>query len=123
MNIRGLSYGIITSLALTVTAVSCSGPSCDDIASRVSEGKELDSDDYDAMIQYLYKATESQIPQLREARTMDDITRIDKQTERDFPYSDMFITALLHDYDRLSKQQTERIAELRDMAREAYPNK
>lgn len=108
--------GITMLLALT----SCGEPDYSRIADKIKEGKELSSGDRDDMLRYLRNATEAELPQLRQARTFEDVEQIDKYSRVEYPYIDLFSTALLRDYPSLSAEQTEEFSDIRRLAQDAF---
>lgn len=104
-------------------SAGCSRPSADDVAAKIESREQLGEGDYDAMLSYLEEATQSQLPEIRNAQTWDDLQKIDAESQRRYPYADMFATALLHDYPKLTAKQTERMAEMRRDTRDASSRK
>ncbi len=110
---------LIIALSIGIAGASCSSNDIAGVATKIDEGKSLDSGDYDLMLDYLEEATEASLPRLKETRTMGDIERIEAEMSERYPYATRFSTALLHDYPHLSSSQAERMSSIRDQAREA----
>lgn len=118
-----LSHYIITLLSgivLLGALTSCGEADYTEIADKIKEGKELSSADRNAMLRYLRSATEAELPQLRQARTYEDVERIDKYSRVEYPYLDLFSSALLRDYPSLSAGQTKEFADIRQLAQDAF---
>lgn len=118
-----LFHHIITFLAcilLIGTLSSCGAPDYSRIAEKINNGKELSSGDRDDMLQYLRNATEAELPQLRQARTYEDVERIDRLSRVEYPYIDLFSSALLRDYNSLSVAQTQEFSDIRQLAQDAF---
>lgn len=111
---------LFAGIALLCSMTACGEPDYDRLASKINEGKELSSGDRDDMLQYLRTATETQLPQLQQARTYDDVERIDETSRKQYPYVDLFSSALLRDYPSLSADQTQEFSDIRQMAQDAF---
>ncbi|MDE6100274.1 MAG: hypothetical protein K2G01_04450 [Paramuribaculum sp.] len=110
---------LITALSTATVILSCSGDGVTEIADKIENGKPLDSNDYDQMLDYLETATEASVPRLKEALTTGDVERIESEMSEEYPYAGPFGTALLHDYPELSASQIDRMSSIRQKAREA----
>lgn len=115
---------IMPSLIVAISAVfalsSCGKPDYGEITQKMEQGRQLDSGDYDAMIDYVRDAAQMQIPKLREAATFDDVQRIDEEMKRTYPLTDLFVTALFHDYTLMDEEQREALDDIRKSTQEAF---
>lgn len=121
---------MIRNILLTLTIIcavamltSCAKPSPDDIAAKIEHQEELSSSDYDVMLDYLQQATDAMIPRLKATRTVADMEIVENEIQKEFPMTDIFNTALLLDFPKLSASQTERMAAMRSSAQEAVSGK
>lgn len=101
----------------------CSGPSPQDVAAKIAEGKALSADDLEYMITYNAEATEMLTAGYSEAITMADVDSVTARIDRSYPYRHLFSSTLLLNYSSLTPQQTERIDRQQQAIRESFPNR
>lgn len=107
-------------LLIAVCLTGCGDTDYDSLARKVEANQDLSASDYDDMIAYMSMSTEWCLPHLREARTIEDVERIDEQLLDKYPYTDIFSSALLRNWNKLSPSQTTTFRQISQRCKEAY---
>lgn len=111
---------LFLALFLAVPAVSCGGNDFAETAAKVQNNDQLSDRDYQIMIEYIGEAYQYALPKIKEAQTFEDLANIDDELLEKYEYTDLFNTALLHDYPMLSASQKEKMESLQKELTDAY---
>lgn len=121
---KKIIFALASILMLTVSACSSKADPAA-IHEKIEKGQDLSQSDYSVIIDYVIEANEAVVKAIQNAKTVEDMTKFQKQYYIKYPYLTAYQAVLSNDEDKLDKEnlkKLEKLSDITDKQLEAFNN-